>query len=78
MGQETERKKDEELTGRDLPSADGMVSDEDVKAITDDKSDKPIGRDHSLENYGDTIPDGGVGGAQDHSDTTSDVARIRD
>ncbi len=33
---------------------------------------------NSLENYEDTVPDGGVGSVQDYSDTTSDVARIRD
>lgn len=78
MGQETERRKDGELTGTNLPNADGRVSDEDVNAITDEGKDKPIGQDHSLENYGETIPDEGVGGVQDQSDTTSDVARIRD
>ena len=78
MGQETERRKDGELTGTNPPNADGRVSDEDVNAITDEGKDKPIGQDHSLENYGETIPDEGVGGVQDQSDTTSDVARIRD
>lgn len=78
MGQETERRRDEESTGTDLPNADGMVSDEDVNAITDEGKDRPIGQDHSPENHGKTIPDEGVGGVQDRSDTTSDVARIRD
>ncbi len=78
MEQETTRKKDEELTGRDLPNSDGTVSDEDVNAIDDDGSGKKTGQDHSLENYEDSMRDGGVGGIQDSSDTTSDVARIRD
>ncbi len=78
MGQDIERKKDEELTGTDLPNASGDVSDEDVNAITDDGSGKKTCQDHSLENYEDTVPDGGVGSVQDYSDTTSDVARIRD
>ena len=73
-----ERKEDEALTGRDLPNADGTVSDEEVNAITDTSKGKETGQDHSTENYEETMPEGGVGGVQDHSDTTSDVARIRD
>jgi hypothetical protein len=76
MGQETQRKKDEELTGRDLPNASGEVSDEDVKAITDDHRGEKIGQDHSTENYTDTMPESGVGAIQDNSDTTSDIARL--
>ena len=72
------RRKDEELTGSDIPGGTGEVSDEDINAITDDDSDKKTGQDHSLENYGETMPDGGVGAVQDNSDTTSDVARIND
>ena len=42
MGQETLRKKDEELTGRDLPNATGEVSQEDVNTITDEnRNGKP-------------------------------------
>ena len=79
MGQETLRKKDEELTGRDLPNATGEVSQEDVDAITDEKRDgKPIGQDHSTDNYGETEPDSGVGAIQDYSDATSDIARLPD
>lgn len=76
MGQETQRKKDEELTGRDLPNASGEVSDEDVQAITDDHRGEKIGQDHSTENYSDTMPESGVGAIQDNSDTTSDIARL--
>jgi hypothetical protein len=68
-------------TGRNLPDGDGTVSDEDVAAIArGGLNNRPgkTGQDHSLENYGDSEPTGGVGGIQDHSDTTSDVARIRD
>ncbi len=65
-------------TGRNLPHGDGTVSDEDVKKIDDDGSDKPIGQDHSLENYADSMPTSGVGAIQNSSDTTSDVARIAD
>ena len=74
-----ERKKDESATGRDLPDADGTVSDEDVDAIGQkDREGKPTGQDHSTENYGDTFPDHGVGAVQNENDPTSDVARIDD
>jgi hypothetical protein len=75
MGQET---KDTIETGRNLPNSDGTVSDEDVNAITDDGSDKPTGQDHSLENYGESMPDSGVGAIQNSNDTTSDIAHIDD
>jgi hypothetical protein len=80
MGQETKawRNEDEESTGRYTPG-EGLVSDESLKAITgDDKKGKPTGQDHSTENYGETEPDHGVGHVQDHSDTSSDIARIKD
>jgi hypothetical protein len=77
MGQEQGRKKDEEMTGRDLPNSDGTVSDEDINAI-DDRGHREGGQDHSLENYGETIPEHGVGRMQNANDTTSDVARIRE
>ena len=77
MGQDAVRRKDEELTGRDLPNADSVVSDEDVNAI-DNHGTGRAGQDHSLENYEDSLPDDGVGGVQDASDTTSDVAHIVD
>ncbi|HSU25925.1 MAG TPA: hypothetical protein VLI65_08090 [Pyrinomonadaceae bacterium] len=79
MGQETLRKKDEELTGRDLPNATGEVSQEDIDAITDENRDgKPTGQDHSTENYEETEPDSGVGAIQDSSNTMSDIARLPD
>ena len=77
MGQDARRKKDEELTGRDLPNADGVVSDEDVNAIDNEGRGK-TGQDHSLDNHEDTLPDGGVGAVQDASDTTSDIAHTVD
>ena len=70
MGQVTKRKKDKERTGE--------VSDDSINAITDYGSGRPTGQDHSLENYEETEPDSGVGAIQDHSDTSSDIARIRD
>lgn len=65
-------------TGRNAPDGDGTVSDEDMKALEGGVNAKggPTGQDHSTENYGATEPTGGVGGVQDHSDTTSDIARI--
>ena len=77
MGQDAVKRKDEELTGKDLPNADGTVSDEDVNAIANEGKGK-TGQDHSLDNYGDTFPDGGVGGVQNESDPTSDIAHIVD
>ena len=77
MGQETIRRKDEDATGRDLPNSDGTVSDEDVNAITDSGRGK-TGQDHSTEHHERTQPTDGVGGVQESSDTTSDIARIRD
>lgn len=69
MGQDARPQKDEELTGTDLPDADGTVSDEDVNAI-DDKGRSKTGQDHSMDR--DPIVDG----VQDSSDPTSDIARI--
>ena len=74
------RKKDEERTGRDIPGGDGTVSDEDVKAISDanSKRRRKTGQDHSLEDHEKSEPDGGIGAIQDYSDTSSDIARIKD
>jgi len=89
MGQETqpsetnlereqtqERKKDEAATGRDLPSGDGTVGDEQVNAIGSQSDDKPIGQDHSAEHHETTDPDDGVGAIQRSSDTTSDNVHL--
>ncbi len=65
-------------SGSDIPGGDGTVSDEDVNAISGDKDKRKTGQDHSLENYGESMPTDGVGGVQNHSDTTSDVARIKE
>jgi hypothetical protein len=79
MGQETSRKKDEDATGRDLPDADGTVSDEDVKAITGGgRGRRKGGQDHSTDHNELTVPDHGVGVVQDSSDTASDIASISD
>lgn len=76
MGQDTRRERDDR-TGHDLPNADGQVPEGDLDAITGaDREGKPTGQDHSTENYGDTMPDHGVGAIQDHSDTSSDIVRM--
>lgn len=74
----TEPKKDEELTGRDLPNGDGTISDEDIQAITGENDDRPTGQDHSTENRENQQPTEGVGAIQNQSDTGSDVAHIED
>ncbi len=64
-------------TGSNLPDSDGTVSDEDVNSIGQaNKEGKPIGQDHSLENYEDSMPTGGVGAVQDGNIIGSDVADI--
>ena len=68
-------------TGRNLPDGDGTVSDEQVHAVerggVNAKKGK-TGQDHSLENYEDSEPTEGVGSVQNHSDTGSDIAHIKE
>jgi hypothetical protein len=68
-------------TGRNLPDGDGTVADEQVHAIAaggvNAKKGK-TGQDHSLENYEESEPDEGVGSFQNHSDTGSDIAHIKE
>jgi hypothetical protein len=73
-----ERKKDESVTGRDIPGGDGTVGDEQVDAIDKDTSEIPIGQDQSTKRLGIHDPDHGVGEIQDREDTGSDIAHIRD
>ena len=63
---------------RDIPGGTGVVSDEDVNAITAGGKDakRETGVDHSTDDYGKTMPDHGVGAVQNSSDTTSDIAHI--
>lgn len=63
-------------TGQQEPRGSGFVSDEDIQDISEENEDAPIGQDHSLDNYGDSEPTGGVGAVQDSSDTASDIARV--
>ena len=67
-------------TGSNIPGGDGTVSDEDVNAISDanSKKRKKTGQDHSLEDHEKSEPSGGVGSIQDYSDTTSDIAHIKE
>jgi hypothetical protein len=82
MAQQSNRRdeKDTIKTGRDIPGGDGGVSDEDVKAISDatSKRHRKGGQDHSLENYEDSEPTGGVGAIQDSSLIKENVAHIAD
>lgn len=74
-----ENPKDTTLTGSSKAHGDGTISDEDVNAIDgSDRDGKPIGQDHSLENYEDSEPTSGVGAIQNSSDTSSDIAHIAD
>jgi hypothetical protein len=63
-------------TGRNLPDGDGTVSDEDVHGLAGRKG--KTGQDHSLENYEDSEPTEGIGSIQDYSDTSSDIAHIKE
>ncbi|MGI8469521.1 MAG: hypothetical protein ACR2N3_13820 [Pyrinomonadaceae bacterium] len=67
-------------TGSDLPRGDGTVSDEDTKKITEGKKlpKKPIGQDHSLDNYEASEPRDGVGAIQSSSLIKENIARIED
>ncbi|HEY0457721.1 MAG TPA: hypothetical protein VGC97_01140 [Pyrinomonadaceae bacterium] len=68
-------------SGSNLPGGDGSVAPEQAAAVErGGVNAKPgkTGQDHSLENYGESEPDSGVGAVQDYSDTSSDIARIED
>ena len=90
MAQETEKSKtrdvfntdDKDLdSGSNLPDGDGTVADEQVAAVerggVNARTGK-TGQDHSLENYEESEPSDGVGGVQDYSDTTSDIAHLKE
>lgn len=66
-------------TGSNAPHGDGTVSDEDVNSIGQaNKEGKPIGQDHSLENYEKSEPRDGVGAIQDSSLIKENIAHIED
>lgn len=68
MGQETGRG----------PRETAEPGDEQLNAITDDKTGQKTGQDHSTKHHEETEPTSGVGAVQDREDTGSDIARIRD
>ncbi len=61
------RKPMESATGRDMPSGDGDVGDEQVNAIGSGAGDGLIGHDHSTDVEGRREPSDGVGAVQDDS-----------
>ena len=80
MGQENDdvfndTTKNTTATGSDIPGGDGTVSDEDVNAIGDNSGSPPAkgGQDHSTENYGESMPDGGL---PDGDQAGTDIADI--
>lgn len=78
------QREEDERYGRDIPGATGDVSDEDLKAISNETTADETeigmsgGQDHSTENYGDSFPDHGVGAVQNAHDPTQDIASIDD
>jgi hypothetical protein len=66
------------ITGHDIPGGDGGVGDEQVNAIDEDGSGKPIGQDHSTDNYEATEPTDGVGAIQDRNLIKEHIAHIED
>ncbi|HEV7699519.1 MAG TPA: hypothetical protein VGO43_04765 [Pyrinomonadaceae bacterium] len=73
-----ERKPMESETGRDMPSGDGDVGDEQVNAISDDGSGRPTGQDHSTEHHEAQQPTDGVGAVQDDNLVGTDIADLPD
>jgi hypothetical protein len=72
-----EREKDESATGRDLPSGDGGVGDEQLNALDEGNgTGAPIGQDHSMDNHEQQAPDSGVGAIQDRHLAGTDIADI--
>lgn len=73
-----ERKPMESATGRDMPSGDGDVGDEQVNAIGGCGDKGPTGQDHSTDEHERMEPTDGVGGIQDDSQPTKSRAAIED
>jgi hypothetical protein len=71
-----ERKKDESATGRNIPTGDGNVGDEQINALGTERKGKAIGQDHSTDHHETRDPDHGVGTIQESNDPTADVAHI--
>ena len=73
-----ERKPMESATGRDMPSGDGDVGDEQVQALSDSGADRPTGQDHSTDDHQREAASEGVGAVQDSSQPTKSRASIND
>lgn len=71
-----ERKPQESATGRDMPSGDGDVGDEQIQAIDDSGTTKAAGQDHSTDDRQVETAREGVGAVQDSSQPTKARADI--
>jgi hypothetical protein len=71
-----ERKPMESETGRDLPSGDGGVGDEQVNALAAKASNVEGGQDHSTDLNADREPTEGVGAVQDANIVGTDIANL--
>jgi hypothetical protein len=71
-----ERKPMESATGRDMPSGDGGVGDEQVDAIDAADSHVEGGQDHSTDLTTDRDPTEGVGAVQDANLVGTDIANL--
>lgn len=73
-----ERLSQESATGRDMPSGDGGVGDEQVGRIGADRTDRPTGQDHSTDMTTDRDPTEGVGAVQNANIVGTDIADLPD
>jgi len=73
-----ERLPQESQTGRNMPSGDGDVGDEQVNRIGKDGSGRPTGQDHSTDMTTDRDPVDGVGAVQDANIVGTDIADLPD
>ena len=74
--QTDERKPMESETGTDQPSGDGGVGDEQVNAISRERSSVEGGQDHSTDLTADRDPTEGVGAIQDANIVGTDIANL--
>jgi hypothetical protein len=73
-----ERKPMESATGRNMPSGDGDVGDEQVQAIDDSGTRNLPGQDHSTDHHEIEAPRDGVGAIQDSSQPSKARADINE
>lgn len=77
--QETRPSEEDLKSGSDLPKGSGEVSDEDVNRISGEHhKNAATGKDHSTEDREQSEPRDGVGAVQRNSDTSSDIAHIKE